>query len=361
MRDLIKVYQNTIIKQSYKKPVSKKKKWIVLAKTGLSAYDAFQGYDIKTWVGQTSSFPSGIGYTYATDITYFKGKYYVSTFSNYLLVSSDMVNWTTVSLPESTSRYNKSIAASSKYLAIASGVDFLYSTDGETFTTATAPASLSNFIEIGKYTTSFATGALAYSPVYDCFFVAYAGATKINIDATGNVSFEQSNKSDTVYTHRIDTSSENIYLTQRASRATNVYNANGFEEWGTASGTRAYYSVSNFNVEKLAASLGSDIACIGLGRERTGDWPQRYLFYTTKGKSNSYTQGSWTSSENTPAYNPPLSIADWDEVDTVIFLDDRSSLRVLSMTDIITSKDFKPYRSTTSGTDLMKVKCLEID
>lgn len=361
MRDLIKVYQNSIIKQSYKKPVSKKKKWIVLAKTGLSAYDAFQGYDIKTWVGQTSSFPSGIGYTYATDIAYFKGKYYVSTFSNYVLVSSDMVNWTTVSLPESTSRYNKSIAASSKYLAIASGVNFLYSTDGETFTTATAPASLSNYIEIGKYTTSFATGALAYSPVYDCFFTSYSGATKINIDATGNVSFEQSQKSDTVYTHRIDTSSENIYLMQHASRATNVYNANGFEEWGTASGTRVYYSVSNFNVEKLASSLGSDIACIGLGRERTGDWPTRYLFYTTKGKSKSYTRGSWTSSENAPECNPPLSIADWDEVDTVIFLDSRSELRVLSMTDVITSKDFKPYRSTTSGTDLMKVKCLEVD
>lgn len=361
MRDLIKVYQNTIIKQSYKKPVSKKKKWIVLAKTGLSAYDAFQGYDIKTWVGQTSSFPSGIGYTYATDIAYFKGKYYVSTFSNYLLVSSDMVNWTTVSLPESTSRYNKSIAASSKYLAVASGVNFLYSTDGETFTTATAPTSLSNFTEIGRYSTYFATGALAYSPVYDCFFTSYSGATKINIDATGNVSFEQSQKSDTVYTHRIDTSSENIYLMQHASRATNVYNANGFEEWGTASGTRSYYSVSNFNVEKLASSLGSDIACIGLGRDSNGEWAQRYLFYTTKNKNNTYTRGSWTSSDNAPRYNPFVSIADWDEVDTVIFLDSSSSLRVLSMTDIITSKDFKPYRSTTSGTDLMKVKCLEID
>lgn len=361
MRDLIKVYQNTIIKQSYKKPVSKKKKWIILAKTGLSAYDAFQGYDITTWEGEIATFPSDVEYVYATDIAYFKGKYYIATFSNYLLVSSDMVNWTTVSLPDSVSTGNKSIAASDKYLGIVCGTNFIYSTDGETFAVATAPTSLSNSIKLSTYSTSFATGALAYSPVYDCFFAAYSKATKINIDTAGNVSFEQSKKNDTVYTHRIDASSENIYLTQQASRATNVYNANGFEEWGTASGTRPYYSVSNFNVEKLAASLGKDNACIGLGRERTGDWSLRYLFNTYKNKSNRYTQGSWTSNDNAPEYNPPLCIADWDGVDTVIFLNSYSNLRVLSMTDIITDKDFKPYRSIMSGTDLIKIKCLEID
>lgn len=380
MRDIIKVYQNSVIKQAYKRKTGKQ--WLLLTLNKLFVYDAGQGIDIAQWDGVELELPSNGKYKNATDVAYFKGKYYVVTRGttsdtcSSLFVTEDLENWEIIDdfFTGEGAGYDKNICASNDTLVITYKQSVYFTHDGINWTKNDDIATV--YFTSDSLTTfpnkEYYRNALFYSSVYNKFFQCgnyHAAVITINGE---NLNIEYNTLSDCGpnILYNVRPAGNTIMIGHNSKDYDLAYSSEGFITWGSysSSAKRADQARSFFDVKKLSAKLGQDIDFIALGRYSTYtdasyDYTIPQLFYGKEGDRMSSTNGGFSSNDKVAnAYCQGM--ADWDDDDTVLWCQTYSVLRCNSMSDIIKNKLLTNYLSTKgagSNNGWTSIRCVEVD
>lgn len=371
MRDLIKVYQNSIIKQASVK--KKNKKWVIVCDKGVISLDAFQPLsDVSNWVKTESLFPTDVDYKMANQICYFKGKYYVSTKSKYLFVSEDLTNWTAKAL-DRTDYYYTCIACNNEVLIIGFNTTLMWSTDGENWTTKDFGVTVSNS------SSSYGIADIEWCEKYNYFFFNYRTQQVRAIEFTGDdlvlrkdLVVETSNLNQNCETFvRMDFSGVPIVGITYEGRPI-VYSDGELKKLDqfTSSGTTGTYSRYRcaFNFELDYPDLSRPVVSLGaLGKEYYGDYTKILSQNSPSIETDRAIPNHYKYSNNTfQDYKTYTGFADWDLNDTILVLFKYKQCNVFSkytLAHASTNGYWGGYNGiiTTTIGNMVAVKCLEVD
>ena len=371
MRDLIKVYQNSIIKQSYRQDVTKKKKWCLLTEQGVYSFDAYQAGTPDMWEMIQSAFPTDVAYTMINQIAYFKGKYYVTTKSKYIFVSSDLVAWETIELPElaTDATYNKCIGASDDFMLIVWKNHLLYTSDGTNWILDDNILSNTSYTTTsgsGDYDNAVGTCTIQYSKLYSCFFINFRGQiarlifSELGITAETDTKISGSGQ----YIWRMDFSKSDLILGMKPSNGHYlIYNQNGFQLKGPTHYTGSQkYLASYFNFSDIIdAATEYSYALTGIGQEFSR-WA--YRTYGAAQLDNYFFTYNIGNNDDIE-YKRFIGDADWDDKDCLISIYGNTVCYVNTPRSIIENRH--EYNKHLTGTitsaigRFVWVRCLEID